>query len=99
MAERKVTTANSFFGLYEPVVSPWVGSQGGMTGGTDTQFYLFGDPRDVAAFGLAFLDGNDRPIIETREQPADKLGLILRGYTDFGVCQIDNKGAVKSDGA
>jgi len=99
IAERKVTTANSFFGLYEPVVSPWIGSQGGMTGGTDTQFYLFGDPSDVAAFGLAFLDGNDRPIIETREQPADKLGLILRGYTDFGVCQIDNKGAVKSDGA
>jgi hypothetical protein len=31
--------------------------------------------------------------------PADKLGYGWRGYVDFGVCQIDTKGGVFSDGS
>lgn len=98
-ADDRLPGENVLFGKYQPLVSPWLGANGGLSGGTDTQWYLFGDNRDVAAFGIAYLDGNEKPVIETKEQDPSKLGIIFRGYTDFGVCQIDNKGSVKSDGA
>jgi hypothetical protein len=95
----RVNSANSFYGLYEPLVAPWIGSEGGLTGVSDTHYYLFGDPRDVAAFGIAYLDGIEQPTIEQVEQPANVLGVAMRGYLDFGVCQIDHRGAVRSAGA
>jgi hypothetical protein len=98
-ASDKVTTANAFFGLYQPVVSPWIASAGGISGASDTCWYLFGDPRDVAAFGLAYLNGSEAPTIEQVDQPANKLGVQWRAYLDFGACQIDHRGAVRSAGA
>lgn len=98
-ASDKVTTANAFFGLYQPVVSPWIASAGGIAGASDTCWYLFGDPRDVAAFGLAYLNGSEAPTIEQVDQPANKLGVQWRAYLDFGACQIDHRGAVRSAGA
>jgi hypothetical protein len=95
-ASDKVTTANAFFGLYQPVVSPWIASAGGISGASDTCWYLFGDPRDVAAFGLAYLNGSEAPTIEQVDQPANKLGVQWRAYLDFGCAQIDHRGAVRS---
>ena len=94
----RVTTANAFFGLYEPAAAPWLGDNGGLASGSDSGWYLFGDARDVPAFGIAYLDGIDRPTIEEFEQAPNKLGAGFRGWFDFGVCQIDHRGAVKSDG-
>jgi hypothetical protein len=48
-ASDRVTTANSFYGLYEPVVAPWIGANGGLTGVSDTHWYLFGDPLPMLA--------------------------------------------------
>jgi len=106
----RVATANAFWGLYEPLVSPWLGANGGLdvnnpvefdgpVSGSDTAWYLFGSPTDVAAFGIAFLDGNEGPTIEQDPQQFNLLGVQWRGYIDFGVCQIDHRGGVKSDGA
>lgn len=97
-ASDKVPAVNAFFGLYEPVASPWVGAKG-LDGGSDTAWYLFGDPADVAAFGIAYLGGMEGPTLEQVDQPANKLGVVFRGWIDFGVCQIDHRGAVKSTGA
>ena len=38
-------------------------------------------------------------MLSMRSLKQDGIEKVLQGYTDFGVCQIDNKGAVKSDGA
>lgn len=96
----RITTVNSFYGLYQPVAVPWLGSRGGVTGGSDTKWLLFGNPNDVAAFGLAFLHGQKFPIIETMEmQNPAVLGIQFRGYIDFGVCQIDPRGVIMSTGA
>jgi len=97
-ASDKVPAANAFFGMYEPVVSPWIGANG-LTGGTDTQWYLFGDAQDIAAFGIAYLGGIEFPTIQEVDMPANKLGIQLRGFLDFGVCQVDHRGGVRSTGA
>lgn len=95
----RVPSSNAFFGLYQPVVSPWLGATSGLSGVSNSAWYLFGDPRDIAAFGLAYLSGTELPTIEETPMTGNKLGVSWRGYLDFGVCQIDPRGAVKSAGA
>jgi hypothetical protein len=90
--------ANIFSGMYQPLVSPYLNNPL-MTNASDTSWYLFSDPIDVAAFGIAYLRGNESPQIEEFEQLPDVLGTGWRGYFDFGVCQLDPRGAVKSTGA
>lgn len=94
----KIAAANIHAGKYEPLVSPYL-SAAGMTGYSTTAWYLFGDPADVPAFGIAYLDGVETPVIEDAPLQSDILGKAWRGYIDFGVCQIDHRGAVKSKGA
>ena len=96
-ADDRVPAENVHFGKYEPAVSPWIGASG-LSGGSDTRWYLFGNPNDVAGFGIAYLDGKETPTIEQKEMSADKLGIMWRGYFDIGVCQIDPRGAVRADG-
>lgn len=86
-----VPNANVFGGLYEPVSSPYLKSKA-------KEWYLFGDPADVAAFGIAWLNGVQEPVVEEVELSGDVLGRAWRGYIDVGVCQVDPRGAVKSKG-
>jgi len=96
--ETQVPNASVFFGLYEPIVSPYI-SNANYSGNSTTQWYLFGSPSDVAAFGIAYLNGQEAPTIESADTDFNTLGMQFRGYIDFGVCQIDSRGAVKSAGA
>lgn len=96
-AER-VPNASVFYGLYEPICSPYISNEN-FPGYTTTQWYLFGAPSDVAAFGIAYLNGAENPVIESGEADFNTLGVQFRGYIDFGVCQIDHRGAVMSAGA
>ncbi len=89
---------NSYSGKYKPEVVPYL-SNSKYTGYSATGWYLFGDPGDVAAFGLAYLNGQQAPTIESEPGAFNTLGIQWRGYLDFGVCQIDAKGGVKSTGA
>lgn len=91
-ASKREAAANTYRGAYEPVVAPHLKA-------LTTAWYLFGDPNDVAAFGIAYLDGVETPTVEEVDPPPDMLGMAWRGFIDFGVCQIDKQGAVKSAGA
>jgi hypothetical protein len=93
-----VPDSNPFKGKYQPQVSPYL-SNVNYAGNSATGWYLFGDPADVAAFGIAYLSGQENPTIEQAETDFDTLGIQFRGYHDFGVCQVDHSGAVKSKGA
>lgn len=86
-----IPEANIHSGKYEPVMTPYLKS-------APKAWYLFGDPADVAAFGIAWLDGVQVPTVEEVEVGPEYLGRAWRGYIDFGVCQIDKRGAVKSKG-
>lgn len=86
-----VPSANTYKGRLTPLVSRWLTAA--------KVWYLFADPAvAAAAFGIAFLKGNDSPVIEQVEQSPEYLGYLWRGYIDFGVCQLDPRGAVMSKG-
>ncbi|NLF07898.1 MAG: hypothetical protein GX594_07960 [Pirellulaceae bacterium] len=44
------------------------------------------------------MNGIENPTIEQADADFNTLGIQFRGYLDFGVCQIDKAGAVKSTG-
>ena len=73
-------------------------SNANYSGYSATGWYLFGAPTDVAAFGIAYLDGKETPTIEQADTDFNTLGIQFRGYLDMGVCQIDAAGAIKSSG-
>lgn len=90
-AKQLSPAANVFRGSYEPMVPPHLAGQ-------PKVWYLFADPADVAAFGIAYLNAVEAPTVEQVEPNPDTLGFAWRAYIDFGVCQIDPQGAVKSKG-
>ena len=96
--DRLQATQNIYAGLYQPCVTPYLNNSG-ITGYSTTGWYLFGEPGDVAAFGIAYLDGNEFPTIQDAPQNPDVLGIGWRVFFDFGVCQLDPRGAVMSKGA
>ncbi|HUW30111.1 MAG TPA: Mu-like prophage major head subunit gpT family protein, partial [Planctomycetota bacterium] len=97
-AEKTAAAANPHSGKYAPLVSPYL-SNTAYTGNSATAWYLFGDPNDLAAFALSYLNGQDTPVIEQADPDPKYLGTIWRGYMDFGVAQLDPRGATKSAGA
>lgn len=94
----KVPNVNVFAGQYAPLATPYLNNSA-ITGYSATAWYLMGDPADIAAFGICYLNGNEAPVVEEVGQSPDVLGVAWRGYYDVGVCQIDHRGGVKSSGA
>lgn len=95
----KTPDANIWQGRYEPTVTPYLGNASFHASASSTAWYLFSDPADVAAFGIGYLNGVQQPTVEEATVPSEFLGTAWRGYFDFGVCQVDKRGAVKSTGA
>jgi hypothetical protein len=91
------TAANVFANKYKPLVAPHL-SNTSYSGYSATAWYLVSDPATVAAFGLAYLNNQERPTIESADTDFNTLGVQMRGYFDFGTCLIDPAGAVKSTG-
>jgi hypothetical protein len=96
--KEKVPSANIYKDRYATVSSPYISNTSFHASATATQYYLWGNPADVAAFGLAYLNGQETPAIEDVAVSGEFLGNAWRGYLDVGVCQIDHRGAVKSTG-
>lgn len=88
-------TDNPFRGRFSVVSSPYLSSST-ITGSSATTWYLLADPLMLPAFQVAYLDGRRAPTIETAEALFNVLGLQMRAYWDFGVAQIDYRGAIKS---
>jgi len=57
-------------------------------GHSDKGWYVFSDVAD-GCVTVSFLDGVDRPTVESVELPMDVLGIGFRGYIDFGVALSD----------
>lgn len=65
------------------------------TGYSATTWYLFADPQQLAAFEIAFLNGQDSPVIRSSDVEIGRLGIAFDGHIDFGVAQEDYRGALK----
>lgn len=88
-------TENPFRGRFQVVTSPFLAASA-LDGSSATTWYLLADPMAVPAFQVAFLDGRRQPTIESAETAFDTLGMQWRCYWDFGVAQLDYRGAVKN---
>lgn len=73
---------NVLAGMFEVVVSNYLES---VSGGSQTTWWLVADGADLPALDVAFLSGQQSPTIEQVVPEADKLGVTMRGYMDFGV--------------
>jgi hypothetical protein len=90
-------TVNPHAGKYEVVSTPYLSSKA-FEGNSASAWYLFADPLRLAALEGAFLDGKDRPTVERADADFNTLGILFRGYLDFGVKEQDCRGALKVNG-
>jgi len=91
-----IPDVNIYSGEYIPVVTPYLSNLAVNANASDTGWYLFSDT--VKAFGIAYLRGNETPVVEEVTTSPEFLGRTWRAYFDYGVCQIDKRGAVFSEG-
>lgn len=91
---------NPHAGKYTPIVSPFLGTVAGLTGSSQTGWYLLGNPAaGMAVLQVGYLRGQRTPIIERGEVDFNTLGMAMRGYYDFGVALLDYRTGVFSAGA
>jgi hypothetical protein len=86
---------NPYAGLAEVVSSPHVAATA--MGGASTRWYLMADPTVLPTVEAVFLNGVQTPVIETVEMNPNQLGLIMRGYYDFGVALVEKRAAQKNN--
>lgn len=73
---------NVLAGRYEVITSPYLET---VTGNSTSTWWLTADGADLPALDVVFLNGQQTPTIEQVMPDADKLGVTLRGFHDFGV--------------
>jgi hypothetical protein len=93
-----VANTNVFRGKYRVVVSPWL-SDTDFTGNSTTAWYLLRSPAILAAMVSSFLNGNQSPTVESTDADFETLGILFRGYFDFGVNKAEYLSGIKSKGA
>ena len=89
--------SNPHAGKFKPVCSAFL-SNASYTGHSSLAWYMFADPKVLAALEVAFLNGVDTPTVERADANFNILGIQFRGYIDFGVKEQDPRAAVKMKG-
>lgn len=89
---------NPFAGLFEVVSSIYM-QTATYTGYSAAAWYLLADPNDVPVIEGAFLDGKEEPTVESTDADFDTLGMLIRGYHDFGFELQEYRGGVRSAGS
>ena len=99
-SKSKEPSANVWAGTLEPVVGQFLGAAFGLSGSSDTAWYVLGDPQDVPAFEIAYLNGQEQPTVDFFgvDSEANTLGATWRIYWDFGAALAEFRAAVKSRG-
>jgi len=90
-ANRTLPEANTYAGQFEPVVTQYL-----PTNGENSTWYLVADPATTPAFAVAFLRGQETPIIEEVQPIPQFLGYSVRAYWHFGVALLDHRAAVRA---
>jgi phage major head subunit gpT-like protein len=96
-ASTKYPIANPHVGKFRAEVSRYL-SNAKFTGNSSKAWYLLADPNDLPVIEVAFLNGQESPIIDTAEADFNVLGVRMRGYHDFGVALQDQRGGCKLKG-
>ena len=93
----KYPIANPHVGKFRVEVSRYLANSA-YTGSSAKAWYLLADPADLPVIEVAFLNGQESPVIETAEADFNVLGVRMRGFHDFGVSLQDPRGGLKSKG-
>ena len=93
---RNQPVVNPHAGKYEIVSTPYL-STPAIPGGSSTSWYLLADPNRLPTMEVAFLNGQDRPMVERADADFNTLGFQFRGVLDFGVKEQDWRGVLKVD--
>lgn len=92
-------TAEQFRGRFRPVSTPWLGTPAGLTGSSDTAWYLIGKSSIYAPIEVAFLNGQAGPTIASDDTDFNTLGRQWRVFFDWGVAKFEPRMVVGSPGA
>jgi hypothetical protein len=87
-ASGKTPASNEMRGLLEAITSPFL---------TGTKYWLFNSAFPLV--DVAFLNGNQAPVVETANADFHQLGIEMRCYFDYGASAGEFKAAVYSTGA
>jgi hypothetical protein len=90
-------TTNPHVGKFDVVSSVYL-ANASFTGASSKAWYLLADPNRLPSIEVAFLNGVDRPTVEKTDADFNSLGILFRGFIDFGVREQDHRGAVKLKG-
>ena len=96
-ANKAKPSANPHVGKFDVVSSVYL-SNPTFVGASDKAWYLLADPNRLPAIEVAFLNGVDRPTVEKTDADFNTLGVMFRGFIDFGVREQDHRGALKMKG-
>jgi hypothetical protein len=98
-ADKGKPNSNPHRGMFEPLMSPWLATNSGITNALNARWFLLADPADVPCVSIIYLDGNESPVIESSDLDFDTLGVQFRGYLDVGAAYADFRGGVQSNGS
>lgn len=87
-ASGKTPESNEMRGLLEAITSPFL---------SGTKYWLFNSAFPLV--DVAFLNGNQAPVVETANADFHQLGIEMRCYFDYGASAGEFKAAVYSTGA
>lgn len=96
-ASTKTPTANIYQGSFRPVPIPELGDSN-YTGYSVLAWYLLCNPAFLATAAMCFLNGVQAPTIESADADFNTLGILFRGFHDFGVSMTEYRAGVKSKG-
>ena len=86
-ASKQYLTGNPWRGKFTPVASAYLTS--------DDDYYLLADPTIAATMQVAFLNGQQAPVVESNPTNFDTFGISYRGKSSFGVAFMDTKAGIK----
>ena len=86
-ASKQYLTGNPWRGKFAPVASAYLTS--------DDDYYLLADPTIAATMQVAFLNGQQAPVVESNPTNFDTFGISYRGKFSFGVAFMDTKAGIK----
>jgi hypothetical protein len=84
--------------MFDVVGTPYL-QNSTFTGASTTAWYLLAEPTQLHAIEAAFLNGQEMPTVERAEADFDTLGIMFRGWIDFGVQLGEPRAAQMSKGA
>lgn len=89
---------NIFRGRYTDISSAYL-EDTTIAGNSATQWFLLADPMDLPVQAIAYLNGQQQPMVESADASFNTLGVQMRGTHAFGVAKMEYRGGVKSTGA